>query len=84
MFFDNQAEDNLILTATNTGENDYSFIQLAVVFYDEYGNCIGYNYKYADCEKAGTTDYMNFNFPYDSQYNTIVPDSYEVYLNYAY
>ncbi len=80
----NDTGDKLIVTATNTGENDYSFIQLAVVFYDEYGNCIGYNYKYANCEKAGTTDYMNFNFPYDSQYNTIVPDSYEVYLNYAY
>ncbi len=76
--------DKLIITATNTGNTDYSYVQFAVLFFDAYGNCIGYDYNYADCETAGTTDYINVRFPYDSNYNTIVPNSYEVYLNYAY
>ena len=80
----NNTGEKLIVTATNTGAKDYSFVQLAVVFFDEYGNCIDYTYRYADCEKSGTTDYINFDFPYDDHYETIVPATYQVYLNYAY
>ena len=76
--------DKLIITATNTGNTDYSYVQLAVLFFDANGNCIDYDYRYADCEKAGSTDYINVNYPHDSDYKTIIPDSYQVYLNYAY
>lgn len=76
--------DKLIVTATNTGNTDYSYVQLAVLFFDANGNCIDYDYRYADCEKAGSTDYINVNYPHDSDYKTIIPDSYQVYLNYAY
>jgi len=73
--------DKVIVKATNTGKTKYSVIEIAILFFDADGNCIDYDYSYADCELAGSEGYINFNFPYDDDYNTIVPASFKIYVN---
>ena len=67
----------------NSGKKLYS-IQIACVFYDGKGNAIGYEYHYADCEKKGSTDYLDFDFPHDENYETIYPKKYKIFVNNAY
>lgn len=75
---------NVTAEVTNNSNKNFEFIQMAVVFYDAGGNVIGYDYTYADCLKAGSVDYVSFDFPYDSEYETIYPSSYKIYVNSAY
>ena len=74
----------VISHVTNTGDNKIEFTQLAIIFFDADGNAIGYDYHYADVEQSGDTDYLNFEYPYDDNYDTVIPDSYRVYVNEAY
>lgn len=76
--------DNVSAEVTNSSGNDLNTIQLAVVFYDSNGDAIGYEYHYAECLTNGSVDYLSFNFPYDDNYSTIVPASYQLYVNSAY
>lgn len=76
--------EKVITEVTNTGIESYSYIHLSIVFFDEFGDCIGYDESYAHCESAGSTDYINFEYPYDENYDTIAPYSYEIYVDYAY
>ena len=68
----------------NNSGNDFEFIKIAVVFYDESGNAIGYQYSYANCLTDGSVDYLSFDYPYDREYETIYPSSYKLYVNEAY
>ena len=63
---------------------DYEFVKIAVVFYDAENNAVGYDYTYADCLKDGSVDYISFDYPYDSDYETIYPSNYKIYVNEAY
>lgn len=76
--------DNVSAEVTNNSGNKLSSIIVACVFYDSDGNAIGYDYHYANCETAGSLDYMTFSFPYDENYDTITPSSYKIYVNSAY
>ena len=78
------ATNKLVVGVTNTGSKDLSYIVISTVFFNENNECIGYDYHYANSTTAGTTDYLNFNYPYDDNYNTIVPDHWKVYINEAY
>lgn len=74
----------VVIGATNVGSKNFYSVQLAIVFFDSNGQCIGYDYAYPECGTAGSTDYVNFRYPYDSNYDTITPSSYKVYVNNAY
>lgn len=76
--------DNVSAEVTNNSGKDLYSIKVAVVFYDANKNAIGYEYNYAECLTDGSVDFLSFNFPHDSNYNTITPDSYKVYVNNAY
>lgn len=77
----NFGDGNVLVTVRNNGKN-VLFTKIAIVFYKN-GNVIGYDYHYADVDTAGSTDYLQFNFPYDSEYNTIVPDNFRLYVNHS-
>lgn len=76
--------DNVTVEATNDSGKDFSFVKISCVMYDASGNLIRYDYHFAECEKNGDTDYFSFSFPYDSNYDTIYPSSYKIYVDEAY
>ena len=80
----NFGADNVSAEIKNNSSDDFSTIQIACVFYDNAGNAIGYDYHYADCKKKGSTDYLDFDFPYDEDYETLFPNKYKIYVNNAY
>lgn len=80
----NRGADNITAEVFNNSGMDYEFVKLAVVFYDAGNNVIGYDYTYADCLKDGSVDYISFDYPYDSDYETIYPSNYKIYVNEAY
>ena len=73
---------NVMVKVDNNGRKN-SFTTIAVVFYQN-GRIVGYDYQYAHVENPGTTDYLEFRFPYDRNYDTIIPDKFEVYVNDSY
>lgn len=78
----NFGDNNVMVEVKNVGRKNYS-TQIGVVFYQN-GRIVGYNYNYAHVENPGSTAYLQFNFPYDRDYNDIIPDRYEVYVNNSY
>lgn len=74
--------DNVMVNATNMGQQA-EYTQIAVVYYKS-GQVIGYGSHYANVENPGSTDYLQFDFPYDEEYNTIHPDNFKVYVNSSY
>lgn len=80
----NYGYDEVIVKAINNSKTTLSFVTIAVVFYDEYGGVIGYDYGYADCKIGGSVDYLKFYFPYDDNYDTVIPERCEVFVNNAY
>lgn len=78
-----EGEENVTAKVKNKSKDKLNSIQVAIVWYE--GNeAIGYDYAYAECNKKGSTDYVTFNFPYDSDFETIYPDSYKIFVNNAY
>ena len=71
---------NVVVGVKNAGKYNIGSLQLAVVYFNEYGKCIGYDYHYADCERPGSVDYLTFDYPYDRNYDTLYPASYKVYF----
>lgn len=80
----NTGADNITAQVSNNSGMDFEFVKIAVVFYNAGGNSIGYEYGYADCLKDGSVDYLSFDYPYDSNYETIYPSNYKIYVNEAY
>lgn len=80
----NIGADKVIAEVTNTSTDYLEFINLTIVYYDENGVVIGSDYTYAECNDPGSVDYISFSLPYDAKYDTIYPDSYELYVNAAY
>lgn len=78
----NFGDSNVMVEVKNVGRKNYS-TQIGVVFYQN-GRIVGYNYNYAHVENPGSTAYLQFNFPYDRNYDDIIPDRYEVYVNNSY
>lgn len=76
--------DNVMAEVSNNSGKNFEFIIISVVFYDANDNAIGYEYSFAQCLTDGSVDYLTFDFPYDSNYDTIYPNSYKVYVNNAY
>lgn len=79
----NIGADNVMVEVTNNGEVDAKYTVISVIFYQG-GVPVGYNYRYSDAEAPGSVDYLEFSFPYDSEYNTIPIDDFKVFVNYSY
>lgn len=79
-----EGEENVTVKAKNKAKEELFSVQVAIVWYDESGEAIGYDYKHAECTKPKSTDYLTFDFPRDSDYETVYPDSYEIFVNDAY
>lgn len=78
-----KTDNNVTAEVTNNSGRQLDFIHLAIIYYDQDENAIGFENRYAHCNDIDSTDYVTFNFPYDENYNTIIPDSYKIYLKYA-
>ncbi len=79
----NIGADNVMVEATNSGDKESEYTCVSIVFYK--GDVVvGYDYTYVDVSSPGSTNYADFSFPYDSDYNTIQIDNYKVYVNYSY
>lgn len=79
----NLSYDEVLVSAKNNSEYTLSNIQLVLVHYDEDGNIIRVDDKYAECYKPNKTDYISFGFDHVNGVIAI-PYRYEVYVNYAY
>lgn len=75
-----KADDNVTAEVTNISGKQLSIVSLGIVFYDENDNAIDYGFNFAECKDIGSTDYVTFNFPYDKEFNTIIPERYEIYI----
>lgn len=80
----NFGADNVVANVSNNSGKQLGSIAIAIVYYNSYGDAIGCDYTYADCNTDGSEDYISFSFPYDSNYDTIYPSDYEIYVNFAY
>lgn len=78
----NVGNQNVMLQAKNNGRKN-EFTQIAIVYYKN-NRVVGYESQHADVQNCGSTDYLEFSFPYDWDYNTIIPDRYVVYVNSSY
>lgn len=79
-----EGEENVTVKVKNKSKEELFSVQIAIVWYDEKGDAIGHDYKHAECTKPKSTDYLTFDYPYDSDYETIYPDSYKIFVNDAY
>lgn len=78
----NVGNENVMVRVKNNGRKN-AFTKIAVVYYKK-NKVVGYGSQYADVRNPGATDYLEFSFPYDWDYDTIMPDRYVVYVNYSY
>ena len=78
----NFGDGNVQVAVRNNGVS-VSFTQVAIVFYRN-GRIVGYDYQYADVDYRGATDHLEFRFPHNTEYDTIVPTSYRVFVNNSY
>lgn len=76
-------DNSVIVRVTNNGDTtDYTVV--AVVLYKN-GKAIGYDYHYAEVDEPGFVDTLEFYYPYtEDYYERIVPDSYQVFVNFSY
>lgn len=77
------AADNVMVEISNTGNKTSLFTQVAVIFYKD-GKAVAYDYTYAECNKPGSTDYLEFSFPYDENFDAIQIDNYGLFVNSSY
>lgn len=80
----NVGADNVTAEVTQKSDEKFEFVKVACVMYDAAGKAIGYDSAYAECKAQGDVDYLTFDFPYDSNYDTIYPSDYKIYVNGAY
>ena len=78
----NFGADNVMVTVQNHGDKA-DWTEIAIVFYKN-NIPVGYNTKMAKVENPGSTDYLQFSFPHDREYNTIYPDNFKLYLQSSY
>lgn len=79
----NIGTDNVMVEVTNSGSKNAEFTEIGIVFYKD-GKAIACEYQYAECGTPGATDYLEFSFPYDENWDTIQIDNYEVFVNSSY
>ncbi len=79
----NLGTEGVVLTVKNNGKNNGG-TNMAVVYYKN-NRIIGCDDGlFANVQRKGSVDYLQSYFPTDLNYNTIIPDRYEVYVNMSY
>ncbi len=79
----NIGADNVMIEVTNSGKQSSDYTSISVVFFK--GDiAVGGDYTYADVKEPGATAFVEFNFPYDSDYNKIQVDNYKVFVDFSY
>ena len=73
---------NVVVKVDNNGRKN-AFTTIAVVFYKN-GRIVGYDDHSADVKNPGSTAYLEFDFPFDRNFEDIIPDKFEVYVNDSY
>lgn len=76
--------DNITAEFVNNSGKSLEFIYAVCIFYDKNKKAIDWEGKYINCKTPGSADYATFDFPYDDNFDTVRPDSYEIYINHAY
>lgn len=76
--------NGVVATVKNGSNKKLDNITLKCLMYDSAGNLIGAEEGYAECYEAGSETYYTFTYPYDSNYNNIIPATAKIYVNSAY
>lgn len=79
----NDGADNVMVEVHNNGKKICDSAIVSIVFYKN-NQVVGYDYTYADVKSPGSYDYIEFDYPYDNNYDTIYPDDYDIYINSAF
>ncbi len=74
--------DNVMVTVQNN-DNVEAFPTIAIVFYKG-GKIVGYDDEIVGRMMPNITQNIQFDFPYDSEYNAIIPDDFKLYVNSSY
>lgn len=74
--------DNVMVTVKNN-DNVEAFPTIAIVFYKG-GKIVGYDYDIVGRIMPNITQNIQFGFPYDSKFQTIIPDNFKLYVNSSY
>lgn len=69
---------------TNKGKKKIGSCHFSALFYNKAGKVIGAAYTYADVEDPKSSDKIELYYPTDSNYKTIKPASYKIFLDNAY
>ena len=68
---------NVVVKVDNNGRRN-AFTTIAIVFYKN-GRIVGYDDRNADVKNPGSTAYLEFDFPFDRNFEDIIPDKF-VYI----
>ena len=80
----NIGTDNVTAEIKNTSSKFFDYVRTTILYFDDSGNVIDYREGYLTDVSGGSTDYISYSLPYDDNYDTIIPDSYKIYINSAY
>ncbi len=76
-------QNGVVMTVRNKGKRNEG-VRIAVVYYKN-NKIVGCDDNvFANVQNKGDVDFVESRFPFDSNYNTIIPDRYEVYINKSY
>jgi hypothetical protein len=75
--------DNVMVKVTNSGAYEPGATVVSVVFYKG-GVAVGYDYQYAEVSTPESSDFLEFSFPYDNNFDTIQVDDFKVFVNSSY
>lgn len=76
-------QNGVVMTVKNKGKRNEG-VRIAVVYYKN-NKIVGCDDNvFANVQNKGDVDFVESRFPFDSNYNTIIPDRYEVYINKSY
>jgi len=76
-------QNGVVMTVKNKGKRNEG-VRIAVVYYKN-NKIVGCDDDvFANVQNKGDVDFVESRFPYDSNFNTIIPDRYEVYINKSY
>lgn len=79
----NKGSDGLLAKLTNNSDDEISSMDLTVLYYLN-GEIIGFDEEYVFSLVAGDNKTVEFDNPYDENYDDIIYDDYEVVINEAY
>lgn len=80
----NKTSKGVSVTFTNSSKKKFDFVHATIVYYDSKNKVIGASQKYIYCNKPKSKEKYEFRYPYDSNYQVIIPKKYKIYVDFAY